>query len=50
MVGACADDTDADAVSLIPAGIAIDNIDAVTSVEVVNSTFTVDTPDLTIVG
>jgi hypothetical protein len=50
MVGARADDTDVDTVSLIPAGITIDDIDAVTGVEVVNSTFTVDTPDLTGVG
>ncbi|GAA5230934.1 hypothetical protein GCM10025794_35450 [Massilia kyonggiensis] len=49
MVGACADDTDTDAVSFIPAGITINNIDAVTSVEVVNSTLTVDAPDLMIV-
>jgi hypothetical protein len=50
MVGARADDTDVDTVSLIPAGITIDDIDAVTGVEVVNSTFTVDTPDLRAVG
>ena len=46
MVGASADDADADAVSLIPAGIAIDDVDAVSGVEVVDSTFSVDSPDL----
>lgn len=46
MVGTSADDTDADAVSLIPAGKAINDIDTVAGVEVVNSTLTVDSPDL----
>jgi hypothetical protein len=46
MVGTSTDDTDADAVTLVPAGETIDNIDTVASVEVVDSTLTVDTPDL----
>ena len=46
MVGTGTDNTDADAVALVPAGETIDNVDTVASVEVVNSTLTVDTPDL----
>lgn len=46
MVSTGADDTDTDAVTLVPAGETIDNIDAVASVQVVNSALTVDTPDL----
>ena len=46
VVGARADNTDADTVALIPAGVTIDDIDAVAGVEVVDSTLTVDTPDL----
>ena len=46
MVGASADNTDADAVSLIPAGETINDVDAVAGVEVVDSTLTVDPPDL----
>lgn len=46
MVGASADDSDLDAVLLIPAGETIDNIDAASGVEVVDSTFSVDLPDL----
>lgn len=46
VVGTSADNANADAVALIPAGVTIDNIDAVTGVEVVDSTLTVDTPDL----
>ena len=46
MVGTSADNTDADAVSLIPAGETINDIDTVAGVEVVDSTLTVDTPDL----
>lgn len=46
MVGAGADNTDADAVSLVPAGEAIDNVDAFPGVQVVDSTLTVDLPDL----
>lgn len=46
MVGASADDTNADTVLLVPAGITVDDVDAVTGVEVVDSTLTVDLPDL----
>lgn len=46
MVGTRADNAHADAVALIPAGKPIDDIDAVAGVQVVDSTFTVDTPDL----
>ena len=48
MVGTGADDTDAYPVTLVPAGKSIDNVDAVTGVEVVDSTFTVDAPDLVV--
>lgn len=46
MVGTSADDTDADTVLLVPAGVSINNVDAVAGVEVVDSTFAVDLPDL----
>ena len=46
MVGTGADNANVDAVSLVPAGEAIDDVDSVAGVEVVNGTFTVDTPDL----
>lgn len=46
MVGTGADHTDADAVSLVPAGETVDDIDTVASVEVVNGALTVDPPDL----
>jgi hypothetical protein len=40
------DDSDSDSVALIPAGVTIDNVDAVSGVEVVDGTFSVDLPDL----
>ena len=46
MVGTGADDADLDAVLLVPAGIAIDNVDAVAGVEVVDGTLAVNLPDL----
>jgi hypothetical protein len=46
MVGTGTDNTNADAVALVPAGVTIDNIDAVASVEIVDSTLTVDAPNL----
>jgi hypothetical protein len=46
VVGTSADHTDIDAVALVPAGVAIDNVNAVAGVQVVDGTFTVDTPDL----
>ena len=46
MVGASTDDTDADAVLLIPAGVTIDNVNTVAGVQVVDGTFAVDLPDL----
>jgi hypothetical protein len=48
MVGAGADDAHLDAVLLVPAGVAIDDVDAVPGVEVVDGTLTVDFPDLRI--
>ena len=49
MVGTGADNSDVDAVTLVPAGEAIDNVDSVTSVEVVDGTLAVDTPHLRII-
>lgn len=46
MVGTGADDPDADSVALVPAGKAIDDVDAVSGVEIVDSAFSVDSPDL----
>jgi hypothetical protein len=46
MIGAGADHADAYPVALIPSGKSINDIDAVSGVEVVDSTLTVDTPDL----
>jgi hypothetical protein len=46
VVGARADDAHLDAVLLVPAGIAVDDVDAIPGVEVVDSTFAVDPPDL----
>ena len=39
-------DSDSDSVALIPAGVTIDNVDAVSGVEVVDGSFSVDLPDL----
>lgn len=46
VVSTSADNANADAVALIPAGVTIDDIDAVAGVEVIDGTLTVDTPDL----
>jgi hypothetical protein len=46
MVGTSADNSDSDAVLLVPAGETIDDINTASGVEVVDSTFTVDLPDL----
>jgi hypothetical protein len=46
MVGTSADNANAYPVALVPAGEAINDVDAVPGVEVVDSTLAVDTPDL----
>jgi hypothetical protein len=46
VIGASAHHADAYPVALVPAGKSIDDVDAVPGVEVVNGTFTVDSPDL----
>lgn len=46
MVSTGADHSHIDAVALVPAGKAINDIDAVSGVEVVESTFAVDMPNL----
>lgn len=48
MVSSRAHNADVDAVALIPSCEAIDDIDAIAGVEVVDGTFTVDFPDLQI--
>lgn len=46
VIGARADDSDIDPVALVPSRVAVDDIDAVSGVQIVDSTFTVDLPDL----
>ena len=46
MVGSSTDNADADAIPFVPAGVAINDVDAVSSVEVVDGAFSVDFPDL----
>jgi hypothetical protein len=46
MVGSGADDSDPDPVLLIPSRIAVHHVDAVSGVEVVHSSLSVDFPDL----
>lgn len=46
MVGTRADHTHVDAVALVPASVAIDDVDTIAGVEVVDRAFAVDAPDL----
>lgn len=46
MIGSSADDAHSDTISLIPSSISIDNIDTISCVQVVNSSFPVNPPDL----
>lgn len=46
MVGTGADNADLDTVAFIPAGKAIDDVNPFAGVEVVDSTFSVNSPDL----
>lgn len=46
MVGAGADDSDADSVLLVPSGVTVNDVDSRPCVEVVNSTLAVDLPHL----
>jgi hypothetical protein len=46
MVSAGADDSDADSVALVPAGKAIDDVNSVPGVQVVDGALAVDSPDL----
>ena len=48
MIGAGADDAHLDAVLLVPAREAIDNVDTIPSVEVVNGALAIDAPNLAI--
>lgn len=50
VVSASADDTDVDPVASIPAGITVDDVDAVASVKVVDGTFAVDNPGVVVHG
>lgn len=46
MVGSGTDDSDVDSVALVPASKAIDNVDTISGVEIIDSSLTVDFPDL----
>lgn len=46
MIGAGADDPHANAISLVPTGISVNNVDTASCVEVVDSTFAINLPDL----
>lgn len=49
MIGTGADDADIDPIPLIPSGKAIDDIDSGPGVEVVDSAFSVDFPNLVVI-
>lgn len=46
MIGTSTDDSDIDAIALVPSGIAIHNVYAVASIEIIDRTFSVDFPCL----
>lgn len=46
MVGASTDDSNVDSVSLVPTRISIDNINAISGIEIIDSSFSVNFPDL----
>lgn len=46
MIGTSANDSDPDAVLLVPSCKPVDNVDTISGVEVIDSTFTIDSPDL----
>ena len=46
MIGSGADDPHTDPVLLIPSGKAIDDIDTISSIEVINRSFSINLPDL----
>ena len=46
VVGPCADDTDIESVSLIPAGESVDDVNATSGIEIVNGALSSDAPDL----
>lgn len=46
MIRSSTNNSNADPVPLIPASIAIDDIDSIAGIQVVNSPFSVDPPDL----
>ena len=46
MVGSSTHDTDIDSISFVPASKAINNVDAVSGVQIVDGSFTIDFPDL----
>ena len=47
MVRSCADDSDVDSVAFIPSSKTIDDVNAIPCVQVIDSAFSVDFPDLT---
>ena len=46
MVCTSADDSDVDAILLVPSGEAIDHIDSISSVQIIDRPFAIDLPDL----
>lgn len=46
MVGSSTDDSNVDSVSLVPASISVDDINAISCIEIIDSSFSVDFPDL----
>lgn len=50
MIGTGANDTNANTILLIPASIAVHDVDAISGVEIIDSSLSVDFPDLVIVS
>jgi len=46
VVCASANNTDPDSVTLVPSGVAIDNIDSIPGIQVIDSTLAIDSPNL----
>ena len=46
VVGSSTDDSNVDSVSLVPASISVDDINAISCIEIIDSSFSVDFPDL----
>ena len=46
MIGTSANDSDIDAILLVPSGKSIYHVDAISSIQVIDGTFSIDFPDL----